>query len=189
MEAWWMSMDAFMQTLWGIAIATSLVFCGQMVMTFIGMDSDMNTDIDTSGDSSGGGEPFQLFTFRNFINFFLGFSWTAIALSTTVKSTALLLLLAVIVGALLVVAVMLIFKWLSSMEQSGNINIHKAVGCKGEVYLTIPAGKSGEGKVQIAIQGAIREYNAITKGGALPTGTPILVTEALNDNLLIVQAL
>lgn len=189
MEAWWMSMDAYMQTLWGIAIATSLVFCGQMVMTFIGMDSDVNMDIDSSGDSSSGGEPFQLFTFRNFVNFFLGFSWTAIALNEAIENTFLQLSLAVIVGALLVIAVMLIFKWMSGMEQSGNIDIHRAVGCKGEVYLTIPAGKSGEGKVQIAIQGAIREYNAITKGAALPTGTPVAVTEALNDNLLLVQPL
>lgn len=185
MQEWWMSMDGFMQTLWGIAIFTSIIFVGQMIMTFIGMDSDMSTDIDFNGDTSSAGEPFQLFTFRNFINFFLGFGWTAIALRTAIDSTFLLLLVAVVVGILLVAAVLLIFKWMSGMEQSGNISVSMAVGCTGEVYLPIPAAKKGEGKVQISIQGAIREYDALTEGDALPTGTPIRVVKIINSLVVV----
>lgn len=184
MQEWWMSMDVFMQSLWGIAIFVSLIFIGQMIMTFIGMDSDM--DVDVNHDASVG-EPFQLFTFRNFINFFLGFSWTGIALRPEIGNTFLLLVIAIVVGLLLVTAVMFIFKWMSKMEQSGNISVQKALGCKGTVYLPIPESRKGEGKVQITIQGAIREYNAITGGESLSTGTHIRVTEVLNDDLLLVE--
>ena len=132
----------------------------------------------------------NLYTFRNLINFLLGFGWTAILLTGTVRSTALLLIIAVLVGVAMVVLVMYLFKWLSGMQQSGNINVYKsAVGCQGTVYLTIPGERSGEGKVQIAIQGAVREYNAQTDGEAITTGTPIKVVEVINPGTLLVEEL
>ena len=164
METWWGSLDPFMQTLWGIAIFASLVFIIQSVMTFVGMDSNTDFDASFEGDMSvdGGGEstPFQLFTFRNLINFLLGFSWTAIAVRASTESTATILIASVIVGVLLVAAVMFLFKWMSGMQQSGTIDMNEAVGSKGSVYLTVPAHRSGEGKVQITVRGAIREYDA-----------------------------
>ena len=103
---------------------------------------------------------------------------------------ALLLVVAVAVGIALVALVMWLFKWLSSMQQSGNINVYRAaVGCQGKVYLTIPAERAGEGKVQITIQGAVREYNAVTDGDAIKTGTPIKVTEVIDTNTLLVEEL
>jgi len=55
------------------------------------------------------------------------------------------------------------------------------------VYLKIPGEKRGEGKVQISIQGAIREFNALTAGEELETGAPIRVVEVINDNTLLVE--
>lgn len=81
---------------------------------------------------------------------------------------------------------MYIFYMMSKMEQSGNIDSNNAVGCKGNVYLTIPGTRSGEGKVQIGIQGAIREFDAITEGETIPNGTPIRVVEVINENVLLV---
>lgn len=76
---------------------------------------------------------------------------------------------------------------MSRMEQSGTINMANAVGCKGNVYLKIPGEKQGEGKVQISIQGAIREFDALTAGEELETGAPIRVVEVINDNTLLVE--
>lgn len=191
METWWGSLDPFMQTLWGIAIFASLVFIIQSVMTFVGMDSNTNFEADFEGDMSvdGGGEstPFQLFTFRNLINFLLGFSWTAIAVRASTESTATILIASVIVGILLVAAVMFLFKWMSGMQQSGTIDMNEAVGCKGSVYLTVPAHRSGEGKVQITVRGAIREYDAMTDGEHLPNEAPIRVTAVLNGHTVLVE--
>lgn len=191
METWWGSLDPFMQTLWGIAIFASLVFIIQSVMTFVGMDSNTDFEADFEGDMSvdGGGEstPFQLFTFRNLINFLLGFSWTAIAVRASTESTAMILIASVIVGVLLVAAVMFLFKWMSGMQQSGTIDMNEAVGCKGAVYLTVPAHRSGEGKVQITVRGAIREYDALTDGERLINETPIRVTAVLNGHTVLVE--
>ena len=196
---WWAGLSLIMKILWGITLTASLIFIIQTVMTFLGADTggdlDMNTDVDldsTLGDPSNfdGNTGLNLYTFRNFVNFFLGFGWTAILLHDKVTSTGLLLVLAILVGVGLVALVMWLFKWLNGMQQSGNIDVYKsAVGCKGKVYLSIPAERSGEGKVQITINNAVREYTAVTEGDAIPTGTPITVTEVLNASTLVVEPL
>ena len=195
----WNSLNPFMKVIWSITLIASLIFIIQTIMTFIGADTGGDVDVDASFDTdmdmadfdaavgSGG---VNLYTFRNFVNFFLGFGWTAIILNDSVKSRGLLLLFSVLVGIAFVAMVMYLFKWLYSMQQTGNINVYKsAVGCTGTVYLNIPAERSGEGKVQITIQGAVREYNALTEGDALPTGTPIKVVEVINPSTLLVEPL
>lgn len=197
MAIWWTSLSLFMKILWVITLTASLIFIIQSVMTFIGADAgdggidadfdggDIPTDMDASSDMGTG---MGLLTFRNFVNFFLGFGWTAVLLREKIVSTTLLMVVAVLVGIVLVIAVMYLFKWLSSMQQSGTVNVYKqAVGCLGKVYLTIPAARSGAGKVQITIGGAVREYDALTDGEQLATGANIKVTEALDDHTLLVE--
>lgn len=188
MQAWWASLELYMQIIWIITLTASLIFIIQTILTFIGMDTDSGLDVPDGGldpDMDAGTFPFQLFTFRNFINFFLGFGWTFITLSGNM-GIAWTIILSVLVGVALVAAVMYIFFFMSKMEQSGNIETNQALGCKGNVYLTIPANRSGEGKVQISIQGAIREYDAMTDGELLPNGAPIQVVAVLNENMLLV---
>ena len=195
----WNSLNPFMKVIWSITLIASLIFIIQTIMTFVGADTGADGDFDASFDTdvdiadvdaavgSGGS---NLYTFRNFVNFFLGFGWTAVLLNDSIKSRGLLLLFSVLVGIAFVAMVMYLFKWLYSMQQTGNINVYKtAVGCTGTVYLTIPAERSGEGKVQITIQGSVREYNALTEGDALPTGTPIKVVEVINPSTLLVEPL
>ena len=65
MTEWWTSLDLFMKILWGIAIATSLIFILETVLTFIGIDHDGSFDMDTSADGSFESEPsMNLYTFR-----------------------------------------------------------------------------------------------------------------------------
>ena len=194
---WWAGLSVGMKILWGVTLTASLIFLIQSVATFIGASSgDFDTDIDFDGadadvpDSIDGGSGINLYSFRNLVNFCLGFGWTAILLQDPIPSVGLRLVLSVLVGVGLVVVVMYLFKWLSGMQQTGTINVHKsAVGCQGKVYLTIPGARSDEGKVQITISGAVREYAAITDSDTLKTGTPIRVIEVINDSTLLVEEL
>lgn len=197
MIEWWNTLDAGMKVLWSITMASSLIFVIQSVMTFLGADAgdtgldgglDIPDDLDTPDIHDAMDAGMNLLTFRNLVNFFLGFGWTAVLLRDQVKSTALLLFLAIIVGVLLVFAVMYLFKWLNGMQQSGNINVFKsAAGCQGKVYLTIPGERAGMGKVQISINASVREYDALTDGDTIPTGKSIRVVEALNEHTLVVE--
>jgi membrane protein implicated in regulation of membrane protease activity len=193
---WWADLSPVMKLLWGVTLTATLIFIIQTVMTFLGADAD-STDFDMDVDTSLDGSDLSnidsganLYTFRNFVNFFLGFGWTAIILQPSVKSTALLVIIAVLVGLALVALVMYMFKWLYSMQQGGNINVYKsAVGCQGKCYLRIPGERAGEGKVQITIQGAVREYNAVTDGDEIKTGASVKVVEAVDGNTLLVEEL
>ncbi len=207
---WWNSLEPAMKVLWAVTLSASLVFVIQTVMTFLGAagdtDFDINTDMDTAGPSdivdgsvdvgadvetgeSGHlGTGMNLLTFRNFINFLIGFGWTAILLKDSIPATGLRMLIAILVGIVLVAIVMLLFKWLTDMQQSGNINVFKsAVDCEGTVYLTIPGERAGEGKVQITINNSVREYAAVTDGPTLKTGQRIRVVEAVSSNTLLVE--
>lgn len=196
---WWTSLDLFMKILWCIAIATSLTFIIQSILTFVGIDSDTDLSSGIDPDFGGGldmhpdfdGDPsMNLFTFRNLVIFFLGFSWTAILLDGKFGSGALVLFLAFVVGVALVTVVMLMFKWLAGMQQSGNINVYKsAAGCQGKVYLTIPGERRGTGKVQIVINESVREYDAVTDCDSIPTGAQIKVVEVIDSSTLLVEPL
>ena len=191
MTEWWTSLDLFMKILWCIALASSLIFIIETVLTFIGADveMDMDTDFDVPDGGFEGDPSMNLYTFRNLVNFLLGMSWTAILLQEQIASKALLMIIAFAVGALLVFAVMMMFKGLSKMQQSGNIDVYKsAIGCNGKVYLTVPAERKGTGKVQININNSVREYDALTDSeDDLKTGTSIKVTEVLDTNTLLVE--
>ena len=101
---WWAELSPVMKLLWGVTLTASLIFIIQTVMTFLGADADgtdFDVDVDTSMDGADlsnieGGS--NLYTFRNLVNFFLGFGWSAILLQSSVKSTALLVILSVLVG-------------------------------------------------------------------------------------------
>ena len=192
--SWWAELSLVMKILWSVTLTASLVFIIQSVLTFIGADADadFDVDVDTSMDGSDlsnidGGS--NLYTLRNFVNFILGFGWSAILLQDSISSVALLILVSALIGAALVAAVMYLFKWLAGMQQSGNINLQKAAaGCEGKVYLTIPGARSGTGKVQITISGAVREYDAMTESEVpLKTGVPIRVVDCLDANTLLVE--
>lgn len=197
---WWAALSPSMKILWAVTLTASLVFIIQSIATFLGADSDsIDSDIDFDGvdsdvpdaiDAADGSHGMNLLTFRNLVNFCLGFGWTAILLQNSVHSTGLLMFFAVLVGVGLVALIMYLFKWVSSMQQTGTINVYKsAVGCQGKVYLTIPGDRKGEGKVQITIAGAVREYAALTDSDTLKTGTPIKVIEVINANTLLVEEL
>ncbi len=192
---WWSSLSVLLKVLWGVTLTASFIFLIQSVMTFIGADSGGHMDFDTDvpGDfdiSDMGHSGMNLYTFRNFVNFCLGFGWTSVLLYEKIRPVALLFFVAFIVGVALVAAVMYMFKLLSKMQQSGNINVYtSAAGCHGTVYLTIPGERKAEGKVQISINGSIREYNALTDDDTIPTGTAIKVVDVVNESTLLVSRL
>lgn len=189
MELWWMSLDLYLKILWGIAIPFSVVFLIQMIMTFIGMGDSGEISGDADADSDAG-MPFQFFTFRNLVNFFLGFSWAGISFYNSIDSKFWLTLVCVLFGLVLVAIVMALLVALSKATQSGNIDIENAVGLPATVYFTIPAGGKGTGKIQMSIQQAIREYDAVSESDEpIRTGSMVRVKSVIDAHTLLVEPL
>ena len=70
------------------------------------------------------------------------------------------------------------------------MKIKNAIGVVGEVYLPIGAKRSKMGKIQIKVQGSLRELEAITDAEVeLSTTTLIKVIGVVSSELLLVEKL
>jgi len=197
---WFQGLDPTLRVYWGIAIITSIVFLIQMVLTLIGLgDTDSDVDFggaDVDGDVSFGdgngetmdtGGAIQLFTIRNFVNFLLGIGWGGVCFWNTIPNKFLLALVALLCGCALVGAFVVMYRQLMKLESSGSYRIQDSVGQACDVYIPIPASRSGQGKVQISFSGSVQELPAMTEGEALPSGTKVRVKQVLENSILLVE--
>jgi hypothetical protein len=179
-------MDILLKTYWFIAIPVSIIFMIQTVMTFMGTDSTDGLSADFDGDFSAD-TPFQLFSLRNLINFLLGFSWAGISFYSTLSNKGLLIGVSVVIGALFLILFFLIIRQLQRLAEDNSFKIEETLDKTAEVYLKIPAQKTGLGKVIISVRGSVRELNALTEGDTIPSGSLIKVVKIESGNLLIVE--
>jgi hypothetical protein len=179
-------MEPLLRMFWYIAIPVSVIFVIQTVMTFFGGDASEMGDADIDVDG-GDATPFQLFSFRNLINFLLGFGWAGLSLYSSITNPTLLIFAALIIGCLFVYMFFLIISQLMKLAEDGSFRMESTINKNAEVYLTIPANKSAKGKVLISIKGSVRELDAITDGEAIPTSSLVKVIRVENEKILVVE--
>jgi membrane protein implicated in regulation of membrane protease activity len=179
----------FLTGFWYIAIPVSVIFLIQTVMTFIGVDGTDGTSADFDADLDGGDSPFQLFSFRNLINFLLGFSWTGIGFYRIIENKVLLTLLAFAVGVLFLLMFYAIIRTILKLAEDNSFRIESTIDRIGEVYIPIPERKTGAGKISISVGGSMHELDAMTEGDRIPTSTKVKITRIEGTSLLIVETL
>jgi len=182
-------LDPQMKLFWYVAIPASLIFFIQTVLTFIGADSSDGLDADFDGDLDGGEAPFQMFSFRNLINFLLGFSWTGISFYHLVPNYTLLLLICLIVGLAFVYLFFLIIRQIKKLGEDNTFKIEKTLNKIADVYLTIPGQMQGKGKVMISLNGSVRELDAMTENNQIKTNATVVIKRIESGNILIVEKL
>jgi membrane protein implicated in regulation of membrane protease activity len=185
------SLEPLQKFFWTIACCASLVFIIQTIMTFIGLGTDTDVDagpMDGSVDSIEDGALSGVFSFRNLVNFLLGYGWAGVLLFDDIEKRWLLQLVAIAVGLLFVLAFVFMFRQVMKLSHDGSFKMSEAVGLKADVYLRIPAARAGRGKVQVSVKGSIHEIDAVTDNDAeIPTGGQVEIVEALGDDLLLVK--
>lgn len=181
------TLEPLLRIFWYIAIPVSAIFSIQTIMTFLGGDAGDGLDTDFNGDLAPGDEPFHFFTFRNLINFLLGVSWTGISLYSTITNKTLLITLAVIVGIGFIALFFIIIRQIQKLAEDNTFNIESTLKKNASVYLRIPGQKSGNGKIQISINGAFREIDAVTSGDPIESGASVLIVNIVNQNLVQVE--
>lgn len=181
-------MSSFEQTYWIIALVGSAIFFIILILTFIGGgDTDMEADA-SDFEADDGGVGFQFFTFKNVIAFFTIFGWTGVTCIDNGLSTTITLIISIIAGLAMMILTSLLFYWMHKLAESGTLQMKNAVGVIGEVYLPIGANRTKMGKVQIKVQGSLRELEAITDEiEDLKTGTMVKVSEIVSAELLLVE--
>ena len=102
---------------------------------------------------------------------------------------ALALTLWVALGAAVVVAggtalgVAAAMRSLLRLESDGTVRIGQAVGAPAVVYLRVPGGNAGAGKVHLTLQNRTVELQAVTRQAALlPTGTDVIIVDVVGPD-------
>ena len=150
------------------------------------LDADTDMDLGNDFDAT---PPFHFFTVRNFIAFFTLFGWAGIAAWDNGMSKTWTIVIAIAAGLVAMLVVASLFYFISKLVDSGGaMNYRNAINKVGNVYIPITANSGNIGKIQINIQGSLRECQAITRGNEdLKTGSVVKVVGVTSNDILIVQ--
>lgn len=185
-STWWDALSSLQKIHWAIALPSTTIFIIQLVLTLVGGDSH---DFDTDGDADfdGADDGMHIFSVKSIVSFLMFYGWTGLAAIERggiawwgISGISLL------VGLIMMFFTAWILFMLLKLQESGTMNIANAIGKQAEVYLTIPAKKQGEGKVQLIIQGGYKTLDAITEDTEdIKTGLFVEVLEVKNDTLIV----
>ncbi len=204
---WWNSLTLVSQIFYCIAVPSTLLLLIQTIMMLVGLGDDAASDIgdvdvsdaDVSDGVFGdneiteipddfGLEGLRILTVKGIISFLVVFSWVGIVF----ESVGAQLFITIPVSAVCGLATMLLLAFLMravmKLRSDGNMDTKNAIGTSGKVYLTIPPARSGEGKVQLLLQGSFVELGAVTDDEtAIPTGSEIVVVAVSGQTDLVVR--
>ena len=166
------------------------IFLIQLVMQLMGLDHDADADFDVDHDFDHADSSlfFGILSFRAVVAgvMFYGLAGLAAAQAQQPDWTGGVIAAGSGVSALVVMG--LLMNAMKKMQSSGTLDIRHAVAQPGVVYLTVPAGNAGAGKVTVTVQGRSSEFPAMTPGTELLTGAKIVVTRVLTADTLEVTA-
>lgn len=194
------------QIFYCIAIPSTLVLLIQTVLMFIGFDESADGDVDVDlsdatpddgvfGDGDiddlsdvSGLESLHIITMRGIIAFLVIFGWVGIVMQSAGINLPITLVTASLSGLVTMIGIAYLFKLIMRLKSNGTTDNRNAVGTAGKVYLTVPPSRSGEGKVNIMLQGAYVERSAVTdETESIPTGCEIIVVGTSGQTSLVVK--
>jgi len=185
----WSELDLMSQVYWAITVPATLLFIFLLLITAFG--SDVDTDVQTDFDHSfadGDGIPFQLLSLKNIVGFFTMFGWSGLGFISAGLDSVLVILFSILCGLTMMVAMASLFYFMSKLAETGNMNMKKAIGHIGEVYLPIPAKRNGIGQVQLNVQGTLRTLDAITdEEDTLSNSSLVKVIDVIDNQVLLVR--
>lgn len=212
MFAWWDSLDFISQMFACVAIPATLVLLIQTILMFIGLDSDSDASDGLSLDDSFDGEGLEIddsvfdgdfsdgetdisglaelkiFTVRGLIAFLVVFGWVGYVMNNSGVTLWLTLIVSIVCGFLMMTALAVLMRYVMKLRNDGNIDNKNAIGVSGKVYLTIPAERAGEGKINVLLQGSYVERAAVTdETEDIHTGSEVVVVGLSGQTTLVVK--
>lgn len=202
MIVWWNSLSVAAQIFACIAIPTTLLLIVQTVLMLIGIgldsvgedgalfgDADVDTDADFDGDVDVTGmDALRLFTVRGIIAFLVVFGWVGYGMEISGVKLWITILVSTVCGFMMMTVLAFFVRTVMKLKNDGNLDNRNALGVSGKVYLTVPANRKGEGKVNVMLQGSFVERDAVTdENEDIPTGCEVVVTGVSGQTTLVVN--
>ncbi len=184
MIEWWQGLSALGNIFFTIAFCATLILVIQTVMLLFGMGFS-EAEVDFEADMEG----VSLFTVRGLVAFFSVGGWTGLILVNLNLHGIVAILISIVAGYLALIAVAYIFKFAMKLQADATMDINYAVGRTGEVYIPIPAQKTGHGKVNLLLHDTVVELEAVTEDEQIiKTGQQIRVLSALDNQTVLVTS-
>ena len=190
------------------AVVGGTILICQFVMTLIRLGGDSlemvddmpddmpdGGDVGDVGDHDGGGHHgstfmFGMISFKTLVAASTFFGLTGMAARTGGLPLKMQLLIAVASGAIALVIVHWLMRTLFQLGQSGTLRITNTIGETATVYIPIPGGNQGSGKVQMRVQDRLAEFVATTSSDdKLITGAKVVVVDVIDGSTLKVEPL
>lgn len=152
------------------------------------MDAGADVEVDDlSGGRHGSTWFFDVLSFRTIVIGLTFFGLIGKSVSASGFEDPQPLIAAIFGGLGAMYGVYFLMQALSKLNADGTQRIELAVGVEGVVYLAIPAGNAGAGKIHITLQNRLVELEAVTAGERLPTGSQIVVVGVLGPGRVEVE--
>lgn len=207
----WTSLTLLEQIFACVAIPSTLVLVIQTILTLIGLggsdadadaqidiDTDVDTETDADTDVDAGADVtdvggvhdlgLRVFTIRGLIAFLTLFGWTGLAVSRSGGNTFLSVTAALLAGIIAMLVIAVLLKLSLKLQHDGTLDYRNALGVSGTVYITVPPSRTEKGKVNVVVQGALMELEAVTdEETPIKYGTEIVVIGISGSNTLVVK--
>lgn len=160
---WYTNLSVLEQVLFWISVVASVLLVVQIILmlcSFAGVDADGDGAFDGDMDTDGG---LSFFSLKGITAFFALGGWCGFAAATYLPGNVWApVLIAVFTGSAALVGVGFAMKAISHLQCSGNLVPEKLTGLTATVYVSIPAGRAGRGKITLTAQGKYMEIDAVT---------------------------
>lgn len=168
------------------------IFIIQLLLSFFGLGhhdfGGDSHDFAGHGSDHGSHDSLAFLSFRAIVAAVTFFGLAGIAANKNGIAGFAAIAIAAGTGFAAMSAVAWILRFFNRMQSDGTARIEQSLGVEGSVYLTIPANKAGCGKITVTVQDRTMEYQAVTAGPALPTGTKITIVDVINPDTVEVEA-
>jgi len=171
------------------AIAGGTVLLGQTGLNLFGIGGDTDVDPDVDVDDLDGGDSLNFLSVRalaGFLTFFGLVGWVGTDAGWGQVGTV---GAAFASGTSVMFLVAFLMRMFQRLASSGNVKPENAVGKTARVYLRVPAERSGKGKITVRVQDRSMEYEAVTRGPELPTGSECRIVEMITEGTFEVASL
>ena len=199
MFAWWDSLSLVSQIFACVAIPATVVLLVQTVLMLVGIgleadggDISVGESIDAAGPEFDvdldGMDALRIFSIRGIIAFLVVFGWVGFVMDRAGVMLLITVPVAAVCGFLMMLVLALLMRTVMRLRNDGNLDNRNALGVSGRVYLTVPPARTGEGKVNVLLQGTYVERDAVTdEGEPIPTGCEIVVIGLGGQTTLVVK--
>lgn len=188
----------WLKSLSGLEIAYFIIACIgtvalliQIVMMLIGAGGEADADFDTDTDGDGSLDTHtdtgvSLFTVKGLTAFFAIGGWTGMLMLSYNVGVAITVPVSVVAGLAAYFIVWALIRLVLKLQEDGTLNYASAIGQTATVYVSIPASRTGRGKITLVLQGRYTELDAVTdETERIPVDCAVEITERAGDAFVV----